>query len=236
MRSISRPWVVFNRACQRGEVFARPNSNEPPAGFGDAPPRVSNMSNLASSAATARVPDGTVRLVAALTVLSWFGMIIHDRISLPELSLLSPDVFLPMSYSSLSSSRGGRGPGGCPSACCSAGRCSISRWGGCCRSSRGRSCRSSRSRRSSTTSLTPCTPDVSCHCSSFSFDIAQCEPGEFHGIGERARVLDQLAGDRVGDVRVDVRSVVKPELADQLDGRRRVLEGHEVGRIGDDRH
>ena len=53
------------------------------------------MSNLASSAATARVPDGTVRLVAALTVLSWFGMIIHDRISLPELSLLSPDVFLP---------------------------------------------------------------------------------------------------------------------------------------------
>lgn len=53
------------------------------------------MSNLALSAATARVPQGTVRLVAALTVLSWFGMIIHDRISLPELSLLSPDVVLP---------------------------------------------------------------------------------------------------------------------------------------------
>ena len=33
----------------------------------------------------------------------------------------------------------------------------------------------------------------------------------------------------------DVRSVVKPELADQLNGRRRVFEGHEVGRIGDDR-
>jgi hypothetical protein len=56
---------------------------------------VSGMSNLASSAATARVPEGTVRLVAALTVLSWFGMIIHDRISLPELSVLSPDVVLP---------------------------------------------------------------------------------------------------------------------------------------------
>jgi hypothetical protein len=53
------------------------------------------MSNLAPSAATARVPQGTVPLVAALTVLSWFGMIIHDRISLPELSLLSPDVVLP---------------------------------------------------------------------------------------------------------------------------------------------
>ena len=52
------------------------------------------------------------------------------------------------------------------------------------------------------TSLTPCTPDVSCHCSSFSFAIAQCEPGEFHGIEERARVLDRPAGDRMSDVRV----------------------------------
>jgi hypothetical protein len=56
---------------------------------------VSDMSNLAPSAATAQVPQGTVRVVAALTVLSWFGMIIHDRISLPELSLLAPDVVLP---------------------------------------------------------------------------------------------------------------------------------------------
>jgi hypothetical protein len=53
------------------------------------------MSNVAPSAATALVPPGTVRLVAALTVLSWFGMIIHDRMSLPELSLLSPEVVLP---------------------------------------------------------------------------------------------------------------------------------------------
>jgi hypothetical protein len=56
---------------------------------------VSDMSNLSPTAATARVPQGTVRLVAALTVPSWFGMILHDRISLPELSLLAPDVVLP---------------------------------------------------------------------------------------------------------------------------------------------
>lgn len=56
---------------------------------------VSGMSNVAPIAATAPVPPRTVRLVAALTVLSWFGMILHDRISLPELSLLAPDVVLP---------------------------------------------------------------------------------------------------------------------------------------------
>jgi hypothetical protein len=66
MRSISVPGS-FDRGSQRGEVFARPNSNEPPPGFGDAPPIVSAMSNLAPSAAAARVPEGTVRLVAALT-------------------------------------------------------------------------------------------------------------------------------------------------------------------------
>jgi hypothetical protein len=57
---------------------------------------VSGISNASGTeSATTRVPQRTVRLVAALTVLSWFGMIIHDRISLPELSLLSPDVVLP---------------------------------------------------------------------------------------------------------------------------------------------
>lgn len=56
---------------------------------------VAGMSNVASDTTTAPVPPETVRLVAALTVLSWFGMIIHDRISLPELSSLAPDVVLP---------------------------------------------------------------------------------------------------------------------------------------------
>jgi hypothetical protein len=94
MRSSSVPGSS-DCTCQRGEVVARPNSNEPPAGFGEAPPIVSDMSNLAPRAATARVAQGTVRLVVAAAVLSWFGMIIHDRMSLPELSLLSPEVVLP---------------------------------------------------------------------------------------------------------------------------------------------
>ena len=70
-------------------------SNESPAGFGSPTARVSGMSNLARIDAVAPVPPRTVRLVAALTVVSWFGMIVHDRISLPELSLLAPDVVLP---------------------------------------------------------------------------------------------------------------------------------------------
>jgi hypothetical protein len=53
------------------------------------------MSNPARIDAVAPVPPRTVRLVVALTFLSWSGMIVHDRISLPELSLLAPDVVLP---------------------------------------------------------------------------------------------------------------------------------------------
>ena len=53
------------------------------------------MANPARSDTVALVPSRTVRLVAGLTVLSWSGMIVHDRISLPELSLLAPDVVLP---------------------------------------------------------------------------------------------------------------------------------------------
>jgi hypothetical protein len=53
------------------------------------------MSNDARTEAAAAVPTRTVRLVAMLAILSWFGMIVHDRISLPELSLLAPDVVLP---------------------------------------------------------------------------------------------------------------------------------------------
>ena len=53
------------------------------------------MSNPARIDAVAPVPPRTVQLVAALTVVSWFGMIVHDRISLPELSLWAPDVVLP---------------------------------------------------------------------------------------------------------------------------------------------
>jgi hypothetical protein len=57
---------------------------------------ISGMSNVSGTeSATARVAQETVRLVVALAVLSWFGMIIHDRMSLPELSLLSPEVVLP---------------------------------------------------------------------------------------------------------------------------------------------
>ena len=53
------------------------------------------MSNVARTTAIAPVPLRTVRLVAVLAILSWFGMIVHDRISLPELSVLAPDVVLP---------------------------------------------------------------------------------------------------------------------------------------------
>ena len=53
------------------------------------------MSNPARVDAVAPVPPRPVRLVAALTVVSWFGMIVHDRISLPELSLWAPEVVLP---------------------------------------------------------------------------------------------------------------------------------------------
>ena len=70
-------------------------SNESPAGFGSPTPTVSGMSNPARIDAVAPVPPRTVRLVAALTFLSWSGMIVHDRISLPELSLPAPDVVLP---------------------------------------------------------------------------------------------------------------------------------------------
>jgi hypothetical protein len=53
------------------------------------------MSNVARIAAITPVSPRTVRLVAALTVLSGFGMIVHDLISLPGLRLLAPDVVLP---------------------------------------------------------------------------------------------------------------------------------------------
>ena len=53
------------------------------------------MSNVGRTTAIAPVPLRTVRLVAVLAILSWFGMIVHDRISLPELSVLAPDVVLP---------------------------------------------------------------------------------------------------------------------------------------------
>ena len=53
------------------------------------------MSNPARIDAVALIRPRTVQLVAALTLVSWFGMIVHDRISLPELSLLAPDVVLP---------------------------------------------------------------------------------------------------------------------------------------------
>jgi hypothetical protein len=53
------------------------------------------VSNLARITAVAPVLPRTVRLVVALTVLSWFGMIVHDLISLPGLSLLAPDIVLP---------------------------------------------------------------------------------------------------------------------------------------------
>ena len=56
---------------------------------------VSGMSNPARIDAVAPVQPRPVRLVAALTVVSWFGMIAHDRISLPELSLWAPEVVLP---------------------------------------------------------------------------------------------------------------------------------------------
>jgi hypothetical protein len=41
------------------------------------------MSNVARITAIAPVPLRTVRLVAVLAILSWFGMIVHDLISLP---------------------------------------------------------------------------------------------------------------------------------------------------------
>jgi hypothetical protein len=53
------------------------------------------MSNAARITAIAPVPLRTVRLVAVLAILSWFGMIVHDLISLPGQSLLAPDVVLP---------------------------------------------------------------------------------------------------------------------------------------------
>ena len=53
------------------------------------------MSNPARIDAVALIRPRTVQLVAALTLVSWFGMIVHDRISLPNLSLLAPDVVLP---------------------------------------------------------------------------------------------------------------------------------------------
>ena len=53
------------------------------------------MSNPAHIDAVAPIRPRTVQLVAALTLVSWFGMIVHDRISLPELSLLAPEVVLP---------------------------------------------------------------------------------------------------------------------------------------------
>ena len=53
------------------------------------------MSNPARIDAVAPVPPRTVQLVAALTLVSWFGMIVHDRISFPDLSLLAPEVVLP---------------------------------------------------------------------------------------------------------------------------------------------
>jgi hypothetical protein len=53
------------------------------------------MSNPVRIAAVAPVPPRTVRLVAALTVVFWFGTSVHDRISLPGLSLLAPDVVFP---------------------------------------------------------------------------------------------------------------------------------------------
>ena len=54
------------------------------------------MSNASrTESAASRVPPRTVGVVAALTALSWFGMIVHDRISLPDLSLLDPQVVLP---------------------------------------------------------------------------------------------------------------------------------------------
>lgn len=54
------------------------------------------MSNASrTNSATTRVPPRTVALVAALTALSWLGMIVHDAISLPDLSLLDPQVVLP---------------------------------------------------------------------------------------------------------------------------------------------
>jgi hypothetical protein len=57
--------------------------------------RWSRRSSLAPTATAARVPTRTVRLVAALTVLSWFGMILHDWISLPGLSPVAPEVVIP---------------------------------------------------------------------------------------------------------------------------------------------
>ncbi len=84
------------------------------AGFGDATPTVRDMSNASRTesapAGFRRAPSG---LVAALTTLSWFGMIVHDRISLPDLSLLDPQVVLPTSCSWPCSSRGGHGRDGC---------------------------------------------------------------------------------------------------------------------------
>ena len=56
---------------------------------------VSGMLNPARIDAVAPVQPRSVRLVAALTVVSWFGMIVHDRISLPELGLWAPEVVLP---------------------------------------------------------------------------------------------------------------------------------------------
>ena len=53
------------------------------------------MSNPARIDAVAPIRPRTVQLVAALTLVSWFGMIVHDRISFPDLSLLAPEVVLP---------------------------------------------------------------------------------------------------------------------------------------------
>lgn len=53
------------------------------------------MTNPSRIDAVVSVRPRTVRFVATLTVVSWLGMIVHDRISLPELSLWAPDVVFP---------------------------------------------------------------------------------------------------------------------------------------------
>jgi hypothetical protein len=53
------------------------------------------MSSPARAIILAPVPSRNVRLVAGLTVLSWLGMVAHDQISLPEMSLLAPEIVLP---------------------------------------------------------------------------------------------------------------------------------------------
>ncbi len=45
--------------------------------------------------AIGQVPARPVRLVAALTALAWFGMFLHDWISLPELNFMAPEILVP---------------------------------------------------------------------------------------------------------------------------------------------